>query len=378
MGILSALRLVKDEPDTLKNQYAPAVMNGSYGVGAWGDYATGFDYSSIDLSSALQVPTVSKCRQLICGTIAGIPLSLYNKRTGEELGSPIWLDQPDIRQPRSVTISYTIQSLLFFQIAYWEVTSTYSDDGRPARFAWVANERVTPKLNSNNTLVDYYTVDNEVRPMSGLGSLITFQSLQPGVLATGGRTIRAALDLEKAAAIAAQTPIPSGYIKNSGADLPEAQVQGILAAWKASRNSRGTAYLTSTLDYSTTSFSPKDMMYSEAKQDLSTEICRLMNVPAYMASSDANKSMTYQNVLDARKEFYAYTLAPYVCAVEDRLSMDDITNANNLVRFNSDETFLRADATARLAVIEKMLALNLITLDQAKAMEDLTPNGDAS
>ena len=378
MGILSALRLVKDEPDTLKNQYAPAVMNSAYGIGAFSDYATGFDYSSIDLNSALQVPTVSKCRQLICGTIAGIPLSLYNKRTGEELGSPVWLDQPDIRQPRSVTIAYTVQSLLFNQIAYWEVTSTYSDDGRPARFAWVANDRVSPKLNARNTEVEYYTVDNEVRPMSGLGSLVTFQSLQPGVLATGGRTIRAALDLEKASAIAAQTPIPSGYIKNSGSDLPEAQVQGILAAWKAARNSRGTAYLTSTLDYSTTSFSPKDMMYSEAKQDLSTEICRLMNVPAYMASADANKSMTYQNVLDARKEFYAYTLAPYVCAVEDRLSMDDITNANNLVRFKSDETFLRADATARLTVIEKMLALNLITLDQAKAMEDLTPNGDSS
>jgi HK97 family phage portal protein len=378
MGILSALRLVKDEPVTLQNQYAPAVMSSGYGVSGWSDYGMQFDFAGIDLPSALQVPTVSKCRQLICGTIAGIPLELYNKRTGEELGSPIWLDQPDIRQPRSVTIAYTVQSLLFYQVAYWEVTATYSDDGRPARFAWVANERVSPKLNERNTLVEYYTVDHEVRPMSGVGSLITFQSLQPGVLGTGARTIRAALDLEKAAAIAAQTPVPSGFIKNSGADLPEAQVQGILASWKAARNSRGTAYLTSTLDYSTTSFSPAEMMYDSAKQSLSTEICRLMNVPAYMASSDANKSMTYQNVLDARKEFYAYTLAPYVCAIEDRLSMDDITNANNVVRFASDETFLRADATARLAVIEKMLSLNLITLDQAKAMEDLSPNGDGS
>ena len=378
MGILSALRLVKDEPVTLQNQYAPAVMSSGYGVSGWSDYGMQFDFAGIDLPSALQVPTVSKCRQLICGTIAGIPLELYNKRTGEELGSPIWLDQPDIRQPRSVTIAYTVQSLLFYQVAYWEVTATYSDDGRPARFAWVANERVSPKLNERNTLVEYYTVDHEVRPMSGVGSLITFQSLQPGVLGTGAKTIRAALDLEKAAAIAAQTPVPSGFIKNSGADLPEAQVQGILASWKAARNSRGTAYLTSTLDYSTTSFSPAEMMYDSAKQSLSTEICRLMNVPAYMASSDANKSMTYQNVLDARKEFYAYTLAPYVCAIEDRLSMDDITNANNVVRFASDETFLRADATARLAVIEKMLSLNLITLDQAKAMEDLSPNGDGS
>jgi len=378
MGILSALRLVKDDSDTLKSQYNPAVMNSGYGVGAWSDYGMGFDYAGIDLNSAMQVPTVSKCRQLICGTIAGIPLELYNKTTGEELGSPVWLEQPDIRQPRSVTIAYTVQSLLFYQIAYWEVTATYSDDGRPARFAWVANERVTPKLNARNTEVEYYTVDNEIRPQNGIGSLITFQSLQPGILATGGRTIRAALDLEKASAIAAQTPIPSGYIRNSGADLPEAQVQGILASWKAARNSRGTAFLTSTLDYQTTSFSPSEMMYDTAKQTLSTEICRLMNVPAYMASSDANKSMTYQNVLDARKEFYAYTLAPYVCAIEDRLSMNDITSSQNVVRFASDETFLRADATARLAVIEKMLQLQLITLDQAKMMEDLSPNGDAS
>ena len=58
--------------------------------------------------------------------------------------------------------------------------------------------------------------------------------------------------------------------------------------------------------------------------------------------------------------------------------MNDITNSANIVRFASDTTFLRADASARLAAIEKMLALNLITLDQAKAMEQLTPEGDAS
>jgi hypothetical protein len=103
-----------------------------------------------------------------------------------------------------------------------------------------------------------------------------------------------------------------------------------------------------------------------------------MNCPAYMASSDANKSMTYQNVLDARKEFFAYTLAPYVCAIEDRLSMNDITAAGNVVRFAVDETFLRVDTMERLNTIEKMLSLGLITLDQAKAMEDMSPNGDNS
>ena len=378
MGLFSALRLVKEDPATLENQYAPAIMDAPYGVSYWNNNGLGLGDVAIDLVSAMQVPTVAKCRNLICGVIGGIPLNLYKKSTGEELGSPVWLEQPDIRQPRSVTIAYTVQSLLFNQVAYWEITEVYKDDGRPSRFAWVQNERVTAKLNTYNTEVDYYLVNNEQRPMSGVGSLITFQSLNPAVLTTGARTIRAALDLERAASIAAATPIPSGYIKNSGADLPESQIAGLLAAWKSARQNRGTAYLTSTLDYSVTSFSPKDMMYDDAIQTLSTQICRLMNVPAYMASSDANKSMTYQNILDARKEFYAYTLAPYVCAIEDRLSMNDITAQGNYVRFETDETFLRADATTRLATIEKMLSLGLITLDQAMEMEDLTPNGDQS
>ena len=382
MGILQRLKLVDDTvtpSPKISAQYGPPVMDATYGVNYWNNGSSyGYNDVAIDLNSAMQVPSVAKCRNLICGIVAGIPLELYKKSTGEELGSPVWLDQPDYRQPRSVTISYTVQSLLFYQVAYWEVTDVYALDGRPSRFAWVQNDRVTVKLNKYNTEVDYYMVNNERRPDNGVGSIVTFQSLNPGVLVSGARTIRAALDIERAASVAAATPIPSGHIKNSGADLPEPVVQGLLAAWKSARASRSTAYLTSTLDYIPTQFSPKDMMYTDAIQSASTQIARLMNVPAYMLSADANASMTYQNILDARKEFFAYTLAPFVCAIEDRLSMNDITANGNMVRFAVNETFLRVDATERLATIEKLLSLNLITLDQAREMEDLSPMGDAS
>jgi HK97 family phage portal protein len=214
--------------------------------------------------------------------------------------------------------------------------------------------------------------------MSGIGSLVTFQSLLPGVLQTASTTIRAAYDIQKAAAVSAATPMPTGILKNSGADLPETQIQGLLAAFKSARQNRSTAYLTSTLDYVPTSFSPKDMAYTEASQYLSTEIARSMNVPAYMISSDMNNSMTYQNILDGRKEFMAYSLQPYISAIEDRLSMNDITNSQNQVRFAIDETFLRADAKDRLDILEKMLTLNLIDVNQARQMEQLTPLGDAS
>jgi phage portal protein BeeE len=122
-------------------------------------------------------------------------------------------------------------------------------------------------------------------------------------------------------------------------------------------------------------YSPKDMAYAEGSQYLSTEVARLMNVPAFMVSSDMNNSMTYQNVLDSRKEYVAYTLQPYICAIEERLSMDDITRHGNIVKFAVDETFLRVDTMARLDAIEKMLALGLIDVEHAREMEHMSPYG---
>ncbi len=379
MGLLQTLGFKQADKPAIEAQYAPAVMDTTYGYGSFNTNSSfGYNGIGIDRNFALQVASVSRCRNLIAGVISSIDLALYKKSTGEKLGSPVWLEQPDIRQPRSVTISATIDSLIFYSVAYWRVTSLYADDGRPSGFEWVANNRVTYTTNQYGTEVKDYFLDGELVPMSGIGSLVTFQSLLPGVLQTASTTIRAAYDIQKAAAVSAATPMPTGILKNNGADLPETQIQGLLAAFKSARQNRSTAYLTSTLDYVPTSFSPKDMAYNEASQYLATEIARAMNVPAYYISADMNNSMTYQNIIDGRKEFVAYSLQPYISAIEDRLSMNDITNSQNQVRFAVDDSFLRVDAKERLDIIEKMLTLDLINVDQAREMEQLTPLGDAS
>jgi len=376
MGLLETLGFKAKAEVTA--QYAPAIMDSTYGAGMY-SYNSGlsnYGYGvAIDRSLALQVPSVSRCRNLIAGVISSIELGLYKKSTGKKLESPLWLDQMDIRQPLSVTLAYLVDALMFYGVAYLKVQSIYFDDGRPSGFEFVPNTRVTVTTNQYGDQVEYYSVNGVRVPMDGIGSLVTFQSLLPGILQTGGRTIQAALDIQKAAAVAAATPMATTILKNTGADLPEAQIQGLLAAWKAARNNRSTAYLTSTLEAQNLGFSPKDMTYNESSQYLATEIARLMNVPAYYISADMNNSMTYQNILDGRKEFVAYSLQPFISAIENRLSMDDITAHGNRVRFAIDETFLRADTMARLDAIEKMLNLGLIDVAQAQSMEQLTPNG---
>jgi hypothetical protein len=380
MGLLETLGLRSKptiEAARISAQLNPPVMDapfGTYwGAGSYGGYN---NYAnSLLRQDAVGVPAIARCRNLIAGTIATIPLELYSKTTGEELVSMPWIEQPDKRQPREVTIAWTVDSLFYYGVAYWRVEEVYKDDNRPARFSWVQNDRVTVKYNANNTAVDYYMINNVRIPDDGVGSLITFQALDQGLLLRNPVTIRAAIDLEKAAAISAQTPMATTVIKNTGADLPDAQVQGILAAWKAARLSKSSAYLTSTLTAENLGFSPKDMMYNEGKAFLALELARACNVPATMIDAEQLRSSTYQNVLDQRKEFAAYTLMPFIDAIACRLSMDDLTPRGQEVRFSIDETFLRVDPLTRLQVTAQLLELGLISLDQAKEMEDLTPEG---
>lgn len=383
MGFLDNFVLRAPQPKaennaTVQAQYAPAIYDapygqgfGNYGYGGWNNFAT-----AITRLNAMSVPALAQCRNLICETIASIPLEVYDKKTGAEVPAPLWLKQPDERAPRAVTIAWTIDSLLMYGVAYWQVTEVYADNGRPARFEWVQNDRVSVKLDKYSTQVQYYMINNERVPMEGLGSLITFQALDQGILLRGSRTIQSAIDVERAASIASQTPQPTGIIKNTGADLPPDKVSGLLNTFKNARQNGATAYMSNSLDYVPTQFSPKEMGYTEWSQFLAAQIARMCNVPATMINADMMKSQTYQNVLDQRKEFLAYCLQPFITAVEARLSMEDLTPRTQEVRFSVDETFLRADAESRLNVYEKMIALGLIDVNQAKQMENLAPDGD--
>ena len=365
MGIFSR------KPQIIEAQNAPQIMSESYLT--YGNYFP----VMVTRAQALQVPSIKRCRDLICGTIASIPLEYYKKSTGEMIAPPRWIEQPSKAQPRFETLYFTLDSLLMYGVSYWQITETYLEDGRMANANWVANNRVTFNTDSVNNFVTQYYLDGVALPMSGLGSLITFQK-DEGILASGGSTIKAALDAQRAASIALETPSATGYLKNSGADLPPAEVSGLLAAWKRARQNNGTAYLTSTLEYQTTGFSPKDMAYQDAIQGLATECARLCSVDPYYVSASMNTTMTYANVQDERKQMVAFTLQPYVSAIESRLSMDDISTAGHYVKFCLDDTFLRTEPMERLLVLEKMLALGLITTEQAMQMEDLSPNGNGS
>jgi HK97 family phage portal protein len=354
------------KPKVIEAQYAPQVMGENM------PSLYNAIVARVSRHDAMTVPSVARARNLICGTVASIPLEYYKTSTGEVIAPPRWIKQLSKNQPSFITLSWIVDSLLFYGVSYLLITERYAEDGRPASFEWVANSRITFTTDLEGIMVTQYYMD--MNPVS-MNDIVTIQGFDEGVLDRSGRTIQAAIDVDRAAALNSANPQPAGFLKNSGADLPPNEVQGLISAWKRARQNNSTAYLTSTLDYSPVSFSPKDMMYNEAVQNLSTQIARAMNVPAYYLSADQNTTMTYANVQDERKQFYALSIEPYIQAIQSRLSMDDISTSGHEVKFCVGDTFLKQDPLVEIQVLEKLLSLGLITTEQAMQMTDLTPNG---
>jgi HK97 family phage portal protein len=208
--------------------------------------------------------------------------------------------------------------------------------------------------------------------MSGLGSLVTFQAFNEGILNTGSRTIQSAIDVQKAAAIAAGTPMASGYLKNTGADLPPAEVQGLLAAWKTARQSRSTAFLNADVDLKEFGFDPKSLQLAEGRQYVALELARACNIPAYFLSAETT-TMTYSNTTNERRALVDFSLRPILTAIEERLSLPDFVPNPVMTRFSLDD-FLRGNALERAQVYEILNRIGAMSVEQIQREEDLIPN----
>jgi HK97 family phage portal protein len=371
MGIRDTLRLVKNAEllpayQDVYAQLEPNVYGPQYTVAG---YNVPFAYVTRD--EAMTIPAVARARNIVAGTLASLPLELYNNR-GEEIPKPRWMKQPDPHSAYGTMLAWTIDDLIFNGTAYWQVIEVYKEDGRPSAFRYINFTRVTPQYNNTSTMIDGYAVDGTLVPDGGLGSLITFQALDEGVLKRGASTIKTAIALEQAAKRSAEEPVPNGVLKNTGMDLPEDQVMNLLARFKSARNTRATAYMTSNLEYQPMQFDNTQLQLVESRKAMQTMIAQMMNVPAYLLDAETGGSLTYNNAEGQKRYLVDFSLRNIITVLENRLSMDDITIMGQHVRFDLDD-FLRGNPTERAAFYRDVVPLGILTVDEARAMEDLSP-----
>jgi hypothetical protein len=319
----------------------------------------------IKRSVARQVPAVKRARDLIAGTLGGIPMQVVDRDNVVSTNS--LLDQPELGVPRSITFARLFEDLLYDGVAWWKRAGN-DYRGRPA---WV--QRIDPGRVS--VMEDGVYVDGRRVPDPGR-SLIRFDSPNGPLLSDGARAIRTLLRLEAAAAVQSEDPMPSGYFApvEDADPMDDDEVREMLLAWKVARQSGSTGYVPAALKYETVQFAPEQLQMIQSRQHAVLEIARITGISAEDLSVSTT-SRSYLNGQQARQDRINDVLGPYSLAVTDRLRMDDITPQGYEVRADFSG-FLRADDKTRFENYGLLKALGLLTVEQIAEMEGLpVPSG---
>ena len=323
---------------------------------------------------AMSVPSVARARNIICGTIGSLPLTTFNRITGQYVDPHRVINQPDPRVAGFVIYNWLAEDIWLYGAGYGQVLEMYSstDGGRVRAWTRVSPDRVTVDTDFLNTEITGYKVDGKSVPLQGVGSIIRFDGPDEGLLHRAGKTIAAAVYLENAAVNYAKEPAPTMVLKSNGTNLTAERISALLSAWKTARQSRSTAFLNADVNLEQFGFDPKSMQLAEGRQYVALELARACGIPAYFLSAEAT-SMTYSNAVSERRSLVDFSLRPILKAIEERLSLPDFVPNPVMVRFALDD-FLRGNALERAQVYEILNRIGAMSVEQIQREEDLIPN----
>ena len=318
----------------------------------------------ISRREAEQVAAVKRSRDLIAGSLGTLPLVTVRQDLTVDTAS--WLTQPERDVPRSVTMSRTIADLFYEGIAWWKVTA-FAWNGYPSEVVRLdprsvdvlKDGRVHVTGDGNRGMADEWPKDSE---------LIRFDSPNAPLLVAGARAIRQCLLLDTAAQRYADGSPPLDYFTpEEGVELDPDEIRALLDDWQTARQSRATGFVPRDLKYNLGGWNPEQLELAAQRQHAVLEIARVAGVdPEELGVSTTTR--TYSNQFDRRKAFIDFTLGGYRAAVEDRLSMGDVTPRGTLVRFDFD-AFLRSDAKTRWEAAEVGIRVGAITREEVRAGE---------
>lgn len=326
-------------------------------------------------AEALTVPAVLRGRNLIC-SISTLPLRTRN-RDLVTVRTP-FLEQIDENVPNVVTMSQTLEDLIFESIAWWRITARFAD-GFPASAMYVNATSVSlvpPSGTQPQTLPSGLppkgTVWIDGKPVPAT-DMIRFDSPNPALLKAAGRSIRRAILLEETAMMYARDPRALEFFTpTDGADpVDDDDVREILDEWEDSRRRNAAGYVPAALKHNTVdAISPADLQLAELQKQVTIDIANALGLDSEDLQVSTT-SRTYANATDRRRDRINDTLSPYMQAITDRLSMNDVTKRGNKVSFELDE-YMRADPATRWNTYEVGLRNKIVSVEEVRETEGLS------
>lgn len=351
MGLLDLLKggTGVPRPQDILSPYASTESLNPIVIADW----LGSDFlNSMPLSraEAMGIPVVSKARNLLISTIAKFPLRALR---GDELlpseNQPRWMYSSPADNPVTPydRMAWTVDDLIFYGVALWYVTRGAAD--RSGRAAILTAEYVPhdwwnigsdPDTGESVILLKGEAIKPE--------NYILFNPPHEGLLNIATRTLRGAMDTEKAWTGRARNPIPLIELHRvEEGDLTADEIQAHVTAWSKARRSEdgGIGYTPNELEIRVHGTVATDL-FLEGRNATRTDVGSFLNVRAAMLDGTSGvDSLTYTTRDGERNLFYELDLPYWTDPIEARLSMDDVLPSGQRARFDKYDVANTATTT---------------------------------
>lgn len=311
--------------------------------------------------------------------LATLPLGQHGP-DNTPVSSPL-LGQLDLDVPNVVTLAQTLEDLLFDSVSWWLIEAKdfagypmavrHLDIGSVSLQPPGKPDSPAPLPHGQDPRGATVWVDGEEIAAS---RIIRFDSPNPPVRKVGARPIRRAILLDRAASMYADDPRPGDWFEpgDNAEELDDDEVKELLADWNNARKERTTAYVPASLRYHQTDTpNPQELQLVELSKQASLDIANALGIdPEDLGISTTSR--TYSNDVDRRRNKVNEVLAPYLRAIEHRLSMGDVTRRGYTVRFDTTE-YLQPNPTDRWAVYEKAKGMGVMTDAEIRDAEGMPP-----
>jgi len=319
------------------------------GVNMIGQY---YSYVEGDIRNQLmQIPTVSRARDLHASIIGTLDLKMYTRMwNGEKmeevyLAPRSWLQQLDPEMPNSYLFSWLLDDLMFFGRAFLYITARTSD-GYMAQATRLPAGSITTEDMAGPVWFGkskaIYFQGGELDP----ANVVQFVSPVQGLIYSASVAMATALKIEEARNRNASSAIPAGVLKQTGGEPLSAQeLADLAAAFNQARATNQTAALNEYLTYEPSTATPDKMLLIESSNYSALEMARACNVPPYLVGVSTG-SYSYQSSDQARRDLWLFGTKIYAQCIEDYLSQQ--LPRGTFVEFDSEEYLLETEQPERM------------------------------
>jgi len=356
-------------------------------------------------ASAIRMSTVYACVRLLGDTISSLPVAAYVRRGRARISysaaygeTPEWVNRPNPEASRLEFFEQVLASLNLNGNAF--ILTVRDDMGdvqelycinpehvkikRPSPNESVVYEvRISDTDNNNdyaestNTYKTMLLTKNEMLhiPMFRLpGSLYGL-----GPVAAARLTLGGAMAAETyAAAYFGNAANPGGVIEYPG-DLTEEQASDIGRDWNISHTGPYRAgkigILSGGASFKPLALNAADAQLLDSRRFGIEEVARLFRVPVSLLGHPVPGAMSYASVEAQNLSFVQHSLRPLLERLEQSLS-NLLPEKDGFIKFNLD-ALLRGTTIERFDAYQRGLQQGFLSLNDVRAIEDLSPLGEA-